>query len=372
MPNSQEPAGLLMETAYLPVFSALPKPSEAEMLELMLPAQMMYASEGYTHANEGATHISDLRFLQKAAREGKIFLDIDALPLFTEIDEWLNNPEFPFGREYNNGLKIQAIKITQDGSPQAKTAFVSKPYLTGGPAGQDNWQGETTIPEAQFRALVKKAFDNSLQVMIHGNGDATIDQAIAAVEAAGITAKDDRRTKIIHSQFQRPEHLDKYIELGLTPSYFSLHSYYWGDVHVKNIGKDAAFFISPIKSATEKGLIYSNHSDFNVTPLDPFFIIWSAMARESRSGVVIGPDERVDAYTALQGLTSGPAWQIFEENQNGKIKVGLNASFVFLESNPLKQDVSEIRNNQVLATIKEGKIIFSQSTNDHSSLVGAD
>ena len=46
MPNSNEPAGLLMETAYIPVFAKLPQPSEDEMLELMKPAQMMYTSNG--------------------------------------------------------------------------------------------------------------------------------------------------------------------------------------------------------------------------------------------------------------------------------------------------------------------------------------
>lgn len=355
--GSDEPAGLLMETAYIPIFEKLPQPSEAELLELMKPAQMMYASEGYTHAQEGFTHLKDLHFLQMAAAEGRIFLDIVALPGFTEAKQWMGNPAYKFGT-YSNGLKLQGIKITQDGSPQGKTAYVSTPYLTGGPAGQENWRGETTQQQQDFEKVVKDAFDAGLQVFIHANGDATIDQAIEAVRKAGITAVDDRRTTIIHSQFQRPDQLDKYVELGITPSYFTNHTFFWGDVHVKNIGKEKADFISPLKSAKAKGIVTSNHTDFNVTPLDPMFVIWSAMARESKSGNIIGRDERVDAYTALQGLTTGPAYQIFEEKRKGRLKEGLLADFVILSLNPIKVDVPEIKDIAILETIKEGRTIF--------------
>ena len=136
---------------------------------------------------------------------------------------------------------------------------------------------------------------------------------------------------IVHSQFQRPGHLPKYVELGLVPAYFTLHTYFWGDVHVKNIGKEAAYFICPMKAA-----------------------------KESRPGVIIGPEQRVDAYTALQALTTGPAYQIFEENRKGKIKVGLLADFVIIEKNPLKQAVADIKNNTVIETIKQGKTVYKR------------
>ena len=359
MPNSNEPAGLMMETAYIPIFAKLPQPSESEMLDLMKPAQMMYTSNGYTQAIEGFSHTSDVDFLMKAASQERNFIDILALPAFTEMDKWFNNPKYPFG-VYNNKLKLQACKITLDGSPQGKTALVSHPYHGGGPSGQKDWKGESSITQEQLDGLTKKLFDAKIPMHIHTNGDGAIDMMIKTVKKAGITAKDDRRTVIVHSQFQRPEHLDEYVSLGLTPSYFTLHTYYWGDVHIKNIGKEAAFFISPVKAATEKGIVYSNHTDFNVTPLDPFWVLWSAMARESREGVIIGPDQRVDAYTALQGLTTGPAWQVFEETRKGKIKEGMLADFVVIKNNPLKQKVTEIKDNEVLATVKEGKVVYKK------------
>lgn len=359
MPNSNEPAGLIMEMAYIPVFEKLPQPNEAEMLNLMAKAQSHYTSQGYTHAVDGFTHTTDIDFLLKAAQQKKLVIDIAALAAFTEIDKWFDKPKYKLG-QYQNKFKLQACKITLDGSPQGKTAFVSKPYLTAGPAGQKHWHGESPISQPQLDAITKKMFAANIPLQIHTNGDAAIDMMIKTVEQAGITAKDDRRTVIVHSQFQRPEHLARYTELGLTPSYFTLHTYFWGDVHVKNIGKAQANFISPMKAAKSAGLITSNHSDFNVTPLNPFFIMWSAMARESRSGAMIGAEQRIGAYSALQALTSGPAYQFFEENRKGMLKVGLLADFVIIENNPLKQDITDIKNNKVLTTIKEGKTVFSR------------
>ncbi|MCJ8318711.1 MAG: amidohydrolase [Colwellia sp.] len=358
LPNSNEPAGLVMEMAYVPIMEKLPQPSDNEMLALMAKAQQQYTSQGYTHAVEGFTHTKHLDFLLKAAQQGKMVIDIAALPAFTEIEQWFDKSEYKFG-EYNNKFKIHACKITLDGSPQGKTAFVTKPYITGGPASEKNWRGESSITQTQLDAITKKMFAANIPLQIHTNGDAAIDMMIKTVENAGITAKDDRRTVIVHSQFQRPDHLPKYVELGLMPSYFTLHTYFWGDVHVKNIGREAANFISPMKAAKDVGIITSNHSDFNVTPLNPFFIMWSSMARETRSGVILGEEQRVDSYTALQALTTGPAYQFFEENRKGMIKEGLLADFVIVKNNPLKQKLNDIKNNQVLTTIKEGKVVWS-------------
>jgi predicted amidohydrolase YtcJ len=212
-----------METAYIPVFGKIPQPSEDAMVnELLEPAQMMYASNGYTHAVEGFSHIVDLDFLLRAADEERLYIDTAALPGFVEMDVWLDNPKYEFG-EYDNRLKLQAGKFKLDGSPQRKTAFITVPYKTGGPTGQDDWRGETSIPREDFFRMIQRLTDRNIQVQIHANGDAAIDETIEAIRNAGITAGDDRRPIIIHSQFQRPDHLPQYVELGITPSYFTNH-----------------------------------------------------------------------------------------------------------------------------------------------------
>ena len=110
LPGSDEPAGLLMETAYLPLMHKLPQPSEAERMALVRPAQMMYAREGYTHAQEGSTFLRDLDFLMKAADEGRFFLDLASLPSFLDMPRWLNNPKYRFG-EYHGAVEAPGRQV---------------------------------------------------------------------------------------------------------------------------------------------------------------------------------------------------------------------------------------------------------------------
>ena len=360
LPGGNEPAGLLMEMAYLPVFEKLPQPTEDEMMDLMKAAQMLYTSNGYTHAVEGFTHIKDMNTLKRAAKEGRFFIDIASLPGFTEMDKWLNNSEYPFG-EYHNRLKFAGGKFTLDGSPQGLTAYMAEPYNVPGPNGEKNWVGSTNIPRNELAKLAKIMVDNNVQIMFHANGDGAIEDAIYAIENAGITAEQDKRPVIIHSQFQKPEHLKKYAEIGITPTYFTNHTFYWGDVHIRNVGEKKASFISPIKAANDLGIVTSNHTDFNVTLLDPFFVMWTSMKRETRSGKILGGDQVIDAYTALQQITTGPAYQFFEENRKGKIKDGFLADFAILDRNPLKIDnVDDVKDIHVLETIKEGKTVYKK------------
>ena len=117
-------------------------------------------------------------------------------------------------------------------------------------------------------------------------------------------------------------------------------------------------FISPFRSARAAGLIPSNHSDFSVTPLDTRFMLWTSMARVSPTGVVSGEGERLSAYEGLQALTTGPAWQVFEEDRKGRIKVGLLADFAILDKNPLTTPTDGIKDINVLETVKEGRTVW--------------
>jgi len=373
--GSNEPAGLLMETAFMPIFADLPQPSEEENLDLLKSAQEMYASNGFTTVQEGATHSSELAFLRKGAAQGRLFLDVVSLPIFTELH--LSFPEDVslegttqltvedgivdhFGT-YKNRLKLGGVKLMTDGSNQGKTGYWSEPLLTPGPLGQDNWRGEPIIPPDAYNYLVKKLADRGVQLWTHANADAAIDMVIDGARAAGLTSEQDHRSIVIHSQIMRPDQLDTYVELGLSPSFFSVHAFYWGDVHIRNLGFERAAFLSPMASAKAKGLRFSNHNDFMVTPVDAMMMMWTATNRTTRTGVVLGENERVDAETALRALTIDAAWQYREDDSKGSIEPGKRADLAILSENPLDVDVADIRNIAVIETIKDGEVVFRKS-----------
>jgi predicted amidohydrolase YtcJ len=357
--GSNEPAGLIMETAYLPVFSALPQPTRDEEAAWSRSGQMLYAAAGITTAQEGLTHAGDLALIQRAAAQGVQTIDIIAYPFILDLDKVLEtNPAASFGK-YVNHVKLGGVKITMDGSPQGKTAFFTTPYLTGGPGGEKNWRGEPSFPEETVKAWFKKVYDLGLPLNVHANGDAAIDMLLRAHEyaSAGDPSK-PRHTTVIHSQFVRADQLDKYVAYSITPSFYTEHTYYFGDTHVQNRGEKQAFFISPMRTAIDKGLRPTNHTDFVVAPLDQMFVMWTAVNRVSRAGVVIGPDQRVTPMEALKAITINSALQYSEEKSKGSLEPGKLADLVILDKNPLKVDPMAIKDVKVVETIKEGKTIY--------------
>jgi hypothetical protein len=358
-PGSQEPLGLVMESAYMPIAASLPPPNAQQEIEWTRAGQMLYAAAGITTAHEGATVKPSLEAMQRAAAAGANIIDVIAFPFIYDFDKILaDNPVETWGK-YNNRLKLGGGKITIDGSPQGKTAFFTTPYLTGGPGGQENWKGEPGFTQDEINAFAKKLYDLGIPLNMHANGDAAIDMLLRAHEYAAAGSLDkDRRTTIIHSQFVRADQLDKYADYKLIPSFYTEHTYYFGDTHVLNRGREQAYFLSPMRAAIDKGIRPTNHTDFVVAPLDQMFVMWTAVNRLSRGGEVIGPDQRITALEALKAITINAAYQYREEASKGTLEVGKLADLVILDKNPLTVDPMAIKDIKVVETIKEGKTIY--------------
>jgi predicted amidohydrolase YtcJ len=358
-PGSNEPYGLIMETAFLPIFASLPKPTRKQEVEWSKAGQRLYAEAGITTAHEGATHADDLEVMQRAGKGGARIIDVIAFPFITDVDKVLKtNPINTWGK-YKDGVKIGGVKVTIDGSPQGRTAFFSTPYLLGGPGGEKEWRGELTFPEDTVKDMVKKVYTLGVPLNLHANGDGAIDTFLRAHEyaAAGDLGK-ERNITMIHAQFTRKEQLDKYVEYKIRPSFYTLHTYYFAEAHIANRGVEQATYISPMRDAIDKGLKPTNHTDFVVAPLDQMFMLWSAVNRISREGAEIGKDQRVTAIEGLQAMTTNAARQYREADTKGSLEAGKLADLVILDQNPLKVEAMKIKDIKVVETVKAGKTIY--------------
>ncbi len=340
---------------------ALPPDVEKSFTELINSAQGMYAKEGYTTAQEGSSTMGTIGMLKLAARMKILYLDVVSLVAEELVDTLVGNPKFTFN-EYNNHLTFRGIKFICDGSPQGKTAYLGTPMLPGSGCTSD-CSGKPNISSTVLEAGILKCYQNKIPVFSHCNGDAAIQMIIDAHEKAIKTLNlpdTNRGTVVIHAQFIRPDQLSKFKQHHIFPSFFTNHTYYWGDVHIINMGKDRAFFLSPLKAALDSGIIFSNHTDYNVTPLNAVFTVWTAVNRVSRTGVVIGPDQRVSPYEALKAITINSAKEIGENRMKGSIEPGKLADLVILSDNILVVDPMKIRDITVEETIKEGKVIYKK------------
>lgn len=358
-PGTNEPYGLIMETAYLPVFSSLPQPTMEQEVEWSRAGKMLYAQAGITTAHEGATHAADLATMQRVSRAGANIIDLIAYPFITDLDKILAaNPVGDWGT-YHDRLKIGGVKITVDGSPQGKTAYFTTPYLTGGPGGEKDWQGELIAPQAIINQAVKRVYELGVPLNLHANGDGAIDAFLTAHElAAADDLTKNRHVTLIHAQFIRKDQIPKLAKYKVVPSFYTLHTYYFAEAHIANRGAEQAAYISPMRDAIDAGLRPTNHTDFYVAPLDQMFMLWSAVNRISRAGAEIGPNQRISPLEGLKAMTINVAYQYGEQDMKGTLEAGKLADLVILDRNPLTVDPMAIKDIRVVETIKEGKTIY--------------
>ena len=358
-PGTSEPWGLIMETAFLPIFEQTPPLTPEEEIAGTRAAHRMYAAAGITTAQEGATHLHQLQAIRRAAEAGAHSIDVVVFPFVTDVEKVL--AEFPLEQwgEYRDRLKIGGVKITIDGSPQGRTAAFTTPYLTGGPGGEENWKGELFAPQDVINQGLKTVYELGVPVTFHVNGDAAIDSLIAAHEfAAADDPFRDRNVTAIHAQFTRPDQIDAFVEYGIRPSFYTLHTYYFAEAHIANRGREQAEYISPMRDAIDAGLRPSNHTDAPVVPLDQMFMLWSAVNRVSRAGDEIGPGQRVTPLEGLKAMTLWAAEQYGEQDRKGSLEPGKLADLVTLDGNPLTVDPMSIKDIRVVETIKEGRTVF--------------
>ncbi len=359
-PGRREPNGVLEELASIPhVFAVITPTTEEDRAYFLRRGLEMAKSFGYTTAQEGraiaATHAAMAGF----AEEGGFDIDVPSYVDYVDKDLLRSDWHSP---DYRNRYRIAGMKITLDGSPQGRTAWRTQAYLLPPDGQKPGYEGYPAIPDDTVVAgLFDEAYQNGWQVLTHANGDAAIDQLIRAIRPAHDRyGPGDRRHTLIHGQFIRQDQLDSLKELQVIPSLFPMHTFYWGDWYDEIIGPALAQQISPMRSALERGMIATSHTDAPVALPNLMRVVWATVNRTSRSGKVMGADERVTPMEALKAITLWGAYQHFEEGSKGSIEPGKLADLVVLSANPLTVEPDAIKDIKVLETIKEGETVYRQ------------
>lgn len=378
-----EPNGQLWETAAYLVQGLLPAYTFQDCLDGIAHASQMWASKGATTGNVGAS--ASLPLFKAASDMG--YLKIRATLWFGLEAGKAAHDEMGGDRgsvKYygDKGLVVLGgIKYFQDGSPQLRTAYLTDPYYTTGEYPAD-WVAYPRQTREELIQMVVDAHEAGFnQIYIHGNGDAAIDDVLAAYEEVRKpgyrqpAGPDDLRHTVIHCQISREDQFDKMATMkGVIPSFLEMHPYYLGDRHWEIFfGPERAARLSAAQDAIDRGITYTLHADSPVFPHDPLLMAHIAVNRLSWTGREIftttynpgskyrSVDQRITPEEALRGLTINAAYECGEEDVTGSIKAGKRADLVILDQNPITVDPTTIKDIKVLATIVGGELVYGST-----------
>jgi predicted amidohydrolase YtcJ len=356
--GSQEPNGLLEEAARLPIMEMIQDLGLLDSYTLMKTAVRQYVQVGVTTAQSGGTSVALAQGLSLFSSLGVIPLRLVVFPFEDQFGDSLLNGDYDPSDYSGERLAMGPVKIVADGSIQGYTGYLSQPYHVPY-KGDANYRGYASVPREDLFEKVLALHSAGYQLAIHTNGDQSVEDALDAFEAAQAAHPvDDPRLILIHAQMAREDQIARMKGLGVTPSFFSAHTYYWGDRH-RDIfmGPKRAANMSPAKWARDSDVRFTSHLDTPVTPMLPLQAVWSMVYRQTYGGDVLGPQQRISVMDALRAVTIDAAWQVFQEGNRGSLEPGKFADLIILSASPLNNPMG-MRELKIEQTLIGGATLY--------------
>lgn len=329
--------------------------------EALIDEYQNYADAGYTTIGvPGPVPMFEgyLQLLEHVASRSKSPLRSFVYPMEGEIEKTDYYPG------YKNGLyTVIGVKIYLDGSPWTGAMATAEPYLENDfttnilKMKPDNRGILKQSPE-QMRQKVDKYHNAGWQIAVHAHGERSHDLALDTFEEViSKSGPQDRRHRLEHLGLVTYGSLARAAKLGITPSFFIDHIYYFGPaIRDRLLGAERAERFMPLAWANELHERVSIHTDNPATPLKPMRALRTAVTRIPRfSDQPLNTSQLMSIDNALEAITIDAAWQMHAEDQIGSIEVGKQADFTVLSADPYKVAPAQWNSIKPTATWLGGK-----------------
>ena len=202
----------------------------------------------------------------------------------------------------------------------------------------DGFEGQWMTPLALFEEQMNFYWDKGYKINIHANGDLGIQRCLDIAEKMmKRNPRKNHRLTLHHIGYFTDEQADQIQQLGIEASANPYYLWALADKYSEyGLGPDRARNMVHMKSLKDRDVPFSLHSDFGMAPLEPLTLAWTAVNRVTSEHTLVSQDQRIDVFTAMQGITINAARTLELEDEIGSIKVGKTANFTLLEENPFK------------------------------------
>ncbi|MBL6695930.1 MAG: amidohydrolase [Luminiphilus sp.] len=279
---------------------------------------------------------------------------INAIEQLTELNERYNHPFF----------EVSTLKLSLDGTVEAKTAVTLEPYLV--PEGH---RATPLLPADQTIGTVVMAAGRDIDLHLHAIGDGAVRTALNAIEAARAAHPDTAsRFTICHIEIVDSLDIPRFAALNVvgqtTPTWFE-----YDYLALEYLGRERFQQLYPIASIKRHGAKITLGSDYPVTwigedALNPLFNIEMAVTRQQAGNpdypIQAKISERLSVDQAIRAHTIDAAWQLGMEGDIGSLELNKLADFVILDNDPYTTPIHDLHSIRVDRTYSDGRLVYER------------
>ncbi len=325
-PDTGEPTGIMSEQNKMPVveltlMAAAPNFTPAVRTDALAESMRLYNAVGTTGVFEGHGAAADViaayqnfrNLDRQTVRATLVFSPAWRRADSADIAEMIGSWARWLARKGvgDDWLRLQGIYTEVDESPEVALRAAARP--------QTGWAGfhyDSAIPEAAVKELLVEAARAGLQVV--GIFPYMLD---LYAEVAHTHPIGELRWVQGHLATLNSEQISQMADLGIgVTTHTSAHIFKRGREHLEKLGQARQNEIVPLRNLIDAGVPVSFGTD-NV-PISLFHFVWHTVARRSRTGETVAPDQALSREEALRCASAGGAWMCFDEHRRGAIEAG--------------------------------------------------
>lgn len=325
----------------------------------MTDLRQLMAARGVTTTSDLATGIfarfdTEAGLIAQAFAQGTPSARVNLMPIASEIDHqtdldgWISDRRARFTHDHVS-LK-RRVKLFADG------AFFAQNMRMGPPGYSDGHLGKWLTEPDQLHRQMQRYWEAGFALHIHTNGDEGTE-----VTLNGLAKLSPRRGQDIvleHLGYCTEAQTRRIAEMGLMvsaqPNYIRVLGEAYGR---RGFGPDRAALMNRLGSLEHGGVPLGLHSDFNMAPIDPFYLAWIAQTREGLDGVSRAPDESLSRAKALRAITIEAARVVGMDNEVGSLAAGKKADFIALDDDPREIETAAMKELPIVGRAFEGAVI---------------
>lgn len=357
--ESGEPNGIIKDLEHL---LPIPRPdlSTKERALKAISSEHLTAN-GVTTIGDISHSTEGIELADRLIAEGDInvrfrtYIWVPRLMSIKDACHWQDHLNITSDDKY---MRIQGVKMFADGGYSAALAAVKLPYV-----GRNGSRGKLALNRAQIRNAMVGTREAELQLIIHCNGE----RAQESMCKVAIELGEPPSGRMVN----RMEHAGNFVsdsgtrdlwrKAGLMPAPQAVFLYTFGDYFPVYMGDYASKGRFSFRTMVDEGWelpCSSDGSGSEARHFNPFFSIWCAVKRQTFTGQVIDPEQRVSVDEALKMHTIYPAAALGEDDVKGSLEPGKLADIVVLNRDPTGMTGDELLEVKVDYVFLGGREVY--------------